>query len=146
MSAPSLCSAFAIADSSSFFTMRAPFFGENAITFNARSTGMRRIKSATRRPFCADRRTPLSVAVVSIMSALAPRRVSRDILVGRVALERACQRESDELLPDHVLGHVHGNVLFAVVHRAREPHGCGHYRRAPRPGLDRLLVVGGARG
>ena len=69
MSAPSLCSAFAIADSSTFLMILAPFFGLNASTLNARSTGNPRIWSATRRPFWADRRTPRNVAVVCIVLA-----------------------------------------------------------------------------
>ena len=44
----------------------APFLGENASRSSARPTGMPRIWSATSRPFWADRRTPRSVAVVSI--------------------------------------------------------------------------------
>src|SRR5438094_542223 len=38
MSAPSLCSAFAIADSSTFLMMVAPFFGLNCRMFSAVST------------------------------------------------------------------------------------------------------------
>jgi hypothetical protein len=58
MSAPSLCSALAIADSSTFLIRRAPFFGVKARTLSAFSTGRPRIMSATSRPFCAESRTP----------------------------------------------------------------------------------------
>src|SRR5688572_15301554 len=111
MSAPSLCSAFAIALSSTFLMMRAPFLGENASTSSALPTGIPRTRSATSRPFWADSRTPRSVAVVSIaISLLLPllHDGRGDLLVTRVALERAGQRELAELVADHVLGHVHG--------------------------------------
>src|SRR5487761_11309 len=147
MSAPSLCSALAIADSSTFFRIRAPFLGLNARMSSARSTGRPRIWSAIRRPFWADRRTPRSVAVVCIMSSLPLRRGRRrDLLVRRVALERAGQRELAELVTDHVLGHIDRNVLLAVVHGDREADEFRRDRRAARPGLDRLFVVDGARG
>src|SRR3989454_652822 len=65
-SAPSLCSALAIADSSTFLMMCAPFFGLKASRLSAFSTGSPRICSATSRPFWADSRTPWSVARVSM--------------------------------------------------------------------------------
>src|SRR6185369_14352163 len=95
-SAPSLCSALAIADSSTFLMMTAPFFGLKARMLSAWSTGRPRIWSATSRPFCADSRTPRRIALVSIGLSLLPRRGRRrrrDLLVGRVALEGARQRE-----------------------------------------------------
>src|SRR5689334_7213681 len=117
MSAPSLCSALAIADMSTARTMRAPFFGLNARMSSARPTGLPRIMSATSLPFWADRRTPRSVAVVSIIdSLLLPRRRGcRHLLVGRVALEGARQREFAELVADHVLRHVDRDMRLAVV-------------------------------
>src|SRR3954451_24783047 len=133
MSAPSLCSAFAIADSSTFLMMRAPFFGLNVRMLSARSTGIPRIASAPTRPFWADRRTPRSVAVVCIMSSLALRCRARrgHLLVGRVTLERASQRELAQFVPDHVLRHIHGNVLLAIVHSNGEADEFGRDRRAP---------------
>src|SRR6185369_8995632 len=142
-SAPSLCSALAIADSSTFLMILAPFFGLKASTLSARSTGRPRIWSATSRPFWADRRTPRRIAVVSMSCSLLlrrRRRRRRDLLVGRVTLERAGQRELAELVAHHVLRHVHRNVLLAVVHGDREAHKIRRDRRAPRPGLDRTLV------
>src|SRR5579862_2663147 len=103
-----------MADSSTFFTMRAAFLGLNARTLSARSTGNPRIRSATRRPFCAESRTPRSVALVCIVTSLAPRagRGRRgDLLVGRMPLERAREREFAELVADHVLRHVDRDVL-----------------------------------
>src|SRR6478735_6126531 len=67
MSAPSLCSAFAIADSSTFLTMTAAFFWVNSRMFSAWSTFLPRIRSATRRPLSTERRTPRRTARVSDM-------------------------------------------------------------------------------
>src|SRR5215471_4792702 len=67
-SAPSLCSALAMADSSTFLMICAPFLGLNISRLSAFSTGRPRIWSATSRPFWAERRTPYSVARVSIAS------------------------------------------------------------------------------
>src|SRR5258706_1044305 len=147
MSAPSLCSAFAIADSSTFLMILAPFFGLNARTLSARSTGNPRIWSATRRPFCAERRTPRSVAVVCIMgSLLLPGRRGRGhLLVGRVALEGARQREFAQLVANHVFRHVDRNVRLAVMHGDRQAHEIRRDGGAARPGPDRLLVVDRAR-
>src|SRR5207245_10690876 len=65
-SPPSLCSALAIADSSTFLMMCAPFFGLKASRLRAFSTGSPRTWSATSRPFWAESRTPYSVARVSM--------------------------------------------------------------------------------
>src|SRR3569832_369560 len=63
-SAPSLCSALAIADSSTFLNSSAAFLLLNASRLSARSTGSPRTWSATRRPFCAELRAYLNVAAV----------------------------------------------------------------------------------
>ena len=65
------------------------------------------------------------------------------LLVGRVTLERARQRELAELVADHLFGDVHRHVLLAVVHGDRQTDEVGQDRRAARPGLDRLLVLDG---
>src|SRR5215469_11155189 len=146
ISAPSLCSALAIADSSTRLMILAPFFGLKVSTLSALSTGMPRIWSATSRPFWADRRTPRRIALVSIAASLFPRRRRRrrnHLLVRRVSLERAGQGEFAELVPDHVLGDVHRNMLLAIVDGDSQPHEVRRNRRAPRPGLDRPLVRGG---
>src|SRR5271167_319492 len=144
MSAPSLCSAFAIADSSTRLMILAPFFGLNVSTLSALSTGRPRIWSATSRPFWADRRTPRRIALVSMATSLLPRRRRRrdHFLVCRVSLERARQREFPELVTDHVLRDVHRNVLLAIVNGDRQTHKVRGDGRASRPGLDRPLVRG----
>src|ERR1700712_3092982 len=136
MSAPSLCSAFAMADSRAFLMMPAAFFWVNSSVFSARPTFLPRIRSATRRPLSLDRRTPRTIALVSIIGSLA-----LGLLVGRVTLEGPRQREFAELVSDHLVGHVHGNVLLAVVDGDRQTDEIGQDRRAARPGLDGLLVL-----
>ena len=60
--------ALAMADDSTLWMRAAPFLGLNASTLSAFSTGSPRMRSATSRPFCAERRTPYSFAWVSIIS------------------------------------------------------------------------------
>ena len=60
--------------------------------------------------------------------------------LGRVALEEPRRRELAELVADHVLGDVDRDELLPVVHGERVPDHLGHHRRAPRPGLDDLLL------
>src|SRR5512145_1754422 len=115
MSAPSLCSALAIADSNAFLMMPAAFLGVNARMLIAWSTFLPRIRSATRRPLSTDRRTPRTIARVSIVGSLA-----LGLLVRRVTLERTGQGELAELVADHLVGHVHRHVLLAVVHGDRQ--------------------------
>src|SRR5690606_32167970 len=62
------------------------------------------------------------------------------LLVRGVALERTGQRELAELVTDHVLVDVNGNVLAAVVHSDRQADKLGQDRGTARPGFDRLLV------
>src|SRR5208282_3866214 len=144
MSAPSLCSALAIADSSTRLMILAPFLGLNASTLSALSTGRPRIWSATSRPFWADRRTPRRIALVSMPTSLfpRPRRRRDDLLVRRVGLEGARERELAELVTDHVFRDVHRNVLLAIVDGDRQPDKIRRDRRTSRPGLDRSLVRG----
>src|SRR5574340_526576 len=141
MSAPSLCSALAIADSSTFLMIPAPFFGLKARIFSAFSTRRPRIWSATRRPFCADRRVPRKIAETSIMRSLFLRLLVRD-----VALEGTRQRKLAQLVPDHVLGHEYRNMLTTVMHRNRQADEIGQHGGTARPGLDRALVIGAADG
>jgi hypothetical protein len=63
------------------------------------------------------------------------------LLVRRVALERAREREFTELVADHLVRDVDRHVLLAVVHGDRHADEIGQDRRATRPGLDRLLVL-----
>jgi hypothetical protein len=48
--------------------------------------------------------------------------------------------ELAQLVPDHVLGHKHLHVQFAVVHHERMAHKLRHDRAGAGPGLDRLLA------
>jgi hypothetical protein len=43
-------------------------------------------------------------------------------------LELPRKRELAELVPDHVLGDIHRNVLLSVVHRDRQTYEIGHDR------------------
>src|SRR5918995_1841330 len=137
MSASWLCSAFAIADSSTLRTIFAPFFGVYASTASASPTGWPRTRSATRRHFCGEMRAWRRIAETCI--CLLRRRL--DLLGRGVALENPGRRELAELVADHVLGHEHRHVLAAVVHRDREPDHVRQDHRAARPGLDRAAVV-----
>src|SRR5688500_149071 len=139
MSAPSLCSALAIADSSAFLMIAAALRGVNARMLSAWSTFLPRMRSATSRPLSDDRRTPRTIDLVSIVVSL----LLHGFLVRRVTLEEAGRGELAELVPDHLIGHVHRHVLLAVVHGDRQPDEVGQDRRAARPGLDRLLVLDG---
>ena len=56
MSAPWLCSALAIADSSTLRTSSAPFFGMNFSVASALPTAWPRTMSATSRHFCGEMR------------------------------------------------------------------------------------------
>src|SRR5574344_3063608 len=113
ISAPSLCSALAMADSSTFLTMPAAFFCVNVRIFRAWSTFLPRIRSATRRPLSTDKRTPRRTARVSDMFYS----LLLGLLVGGVTLEGTSQSEFAQRVTYHLFGDVHGHVLLAVVHR-----------------------------
>src|SRR3569623_578331 len=130
MSAPSLCSAFAMADSSTFLTTSAAFFWVNSRMLRAWSTFLPRIRSATRRPLSTDRRTPLRTARVSMVWSL----LLHDFFVGGVTLEGARQGEFAQLVAHHLVGDVHRHVLLAVVHGDREPDELRQDHGAARPG------------
>src|SRR5579884_1911472 len=67
---------------------------------------------------------------------------SRRLALTRVAAEGPRRGELAELVADHVLGDEHRNELLAVVHGEGQLNHLGQNRRAPRPGLDDLLVLG----
>src|ERR1035437_8245047 len=136
ISAPSLCSALAIADSSTFLIISAPFFGLNFRMLSALSTDKPRIWSATSRPFWSDSRTPRKIARVSISIPLLLR-----LLAGGVTLESAGQRKLAELVADHVFGDIHRDVLLAVMHSDGQANEIRQNRRTTRPRLDRALVA-----
>src|SRR5512139_1977122 len=141
MSAPSLCSALAIADSSTFLMITAPFFGLKARIFSAFSTRRPRIWSATRRPFCAERRVPRKIAETSIMRSLFLR-----LLVRNVSLEGTRYGKLAQFVADHVFSHKHRHMLAAVMNRNRQTDEVGQHGGTTRPGLDRALVTGAANG
>src|SRR5581483_1868634 len=141
--------AFAIADSMSFFTGFAAARLVYCRMLTAAPTLLPRTSAATTETFRGAMRRCLRCAIAS-MRSLRRRRRRRsglgDLLLCRVADEGAGGAELSELVADHVLGHVHGNELAAVVHRERVPDELGDDRRTPRPGLDdRLLVAFGHR-
>src|ERR1035437_1275454 len=136
ISAPSLCSALAIADSSTFLMMPAPFFGLNVRMLSALSTGKPRIWSATNRPFWSDSRTPRKIARVSISIPLLLR-----LFAGGVTLESAGQGKLAELVADHVFGDIHRDVLLAVMHSNGQANKIWQHCRTARPRLDRPLVT-----
>src|SRR5579859_5655616 len=139
-SAPLLCSALAMADSSTLRSSLAARLVLNSSTFRASPTLLPRIWSATRRAFCEAMRAYLCFAATCIC-------LSSGLHFGfggltlAVALENARGRELAQLVPDHVLADQHWHVLPAVVHRDGETHHLGRDHRAPRPGLDGALVV-----
>src|SRR3569623_1449781 len=61
--------------------------------------------------------------------------------LSRVAFECAGCRELAELVTDHVLRHVHGDKLAAVVDGNGVANHVRKDRRAARPGAHNLLVV-----
>src|SRR6185436_15436550 len=140
MSTPSLCSALAMADSSTFLTMTAPFFWVKFRMLRAWSTFLPRTRSATRRPLSTDKRTPRRTARVSAMVLTL---LLHDFFVGGVTLEGARQGEFAQLVAHHLVGDIDRHVLLAVVHGDRQPDEIGQDHGAARPGLDRLLVLRG---
>src|SRR5512134_1122356 len=70
ISAPWLCSALAMADSSTLCTMRAAFLRLNARILSALATGWPRIWSQTSRAFCGEIRAWRSLATTCMTYAL----------------------------------------------------------------------------
>src|ERR1700754_4380115 len=63
-----------------------------------------------------------------------------------MAVERARRRELAEFVPDHLLGHLHRNVLVAVVDAEQQSDELRQDRRAAAPDPDHLVAVRCARG
>src|SRR4051812_28351488 len=63
-----------------------------------------------------------------------------------MAVERPGRRELAELVPDHLLGDEHRNVLLPVMDAERQPHELRQDGRAPAPDLDHVVASGRARG
>src|SRR5579863_5941896 len=123
-SAPLLCSALAMADSSTLRSSLAPRLGLNSSTFSASPTLLPRIWSATRRTFCVAMRAYLCLAATCIWIPLCLHFGFGGLALA-VALEDAGRRELAQLVADHVLAHQHRYVLTAVVHRDGETHHLG---------------------
>src|SRR2546421_10879488 len=136
-----LCSAFATAERSTFSMRRAAARGVYSRVARASPTDLPRIWSRTSRAFRAETRTNRARATVFIRLGL-PRRGGGGLLGLAVRLERARERELAEPVADHVLGHVHGNELLAVLHGQRVAHELRPDRRPPRPRLEDLLLAG----
>src|SRR6267142_5349984 len=136
-----LCSAFATAERSTFSMRRAAARGVYSRVARASPTDLPRIWSRTRRAFRAETRTNRARALV-ITGLRLPRRGGGGLLGLAVRLERARERELAEPVADHVLGHVDGNELLAVVHGQRVAHELRRDRRPPRPRLEDLLLAG----
>src|SRR2546428_10524823 len=131
---PSLVSALATAERSSFSRSLAFNFLVKRRMLSASSTFLPRMRSAISRTFCGEAFRYLRVAVASISSPLCLRRrccrrrwrSRRPPRSGRpdhllhflsaVTLEGASESELAEPVPDHVLGDVHRHEFAAVVH------------------------------
>src|SRR6516162_3764824 len=136
--------ALAIALSSTLTTVGAMRLLVVRSVVRAFSTCWPRIKSTTRRAFCADTRIYLASAFTCSMAiplcglgSLLGRRLNA------VPFELTGRRKLAQLVPDHVLRHVHRDELLPVVHRDRVPYELRKNRRAARPGAHHLLLVGG---
>src|SRR4249919_3388987 len=116
--------------------MPAAFLSENFSSASARSTGMPRTWSATRRAFWAEMRAERRMAFASMVISLLP-----GLLVAAMTLERPGQCELAKLVADHVLVDQDRDVVLAVMHGDGETHHFRHDHRTTRPGLDRLLAA-----
>jgi hypothetical protein len=58
-----------------------------------------------------------------------------------VTTERPGRRELSELVPDHLLGDVHVDVVPAVVNQERMPDELRRNGRSTRPRFDRLFAI-----
>src|SRR5947208_16456681 len=63
-----------------------------------------------------------------------------------MTVERAGRRKLAELVPDHLLGHLHRNVLVAVVDAEQQSDELRQDRRAAAPDPDHLVPARCARG
>src|SRR3954454_13354477 len=99
--------------------------------------------SVTRRILRGGCPTFLATARVCIVLS-SPRLAHRGRALGataRMSAEVARRRELAQLVPDHVLADVDGDVLLAVMHANRQPdHQLQDGGRA-RPRLDHTLVA-----
>src|SRR4029450_11243925 len=132
-----LCSALAMAESSTLRTGSAAARGVNCRMRRASSTCRPRMRSPIRRALNGVTRTNRACALTSISGLPHSCRP----LLRAVDAEGPGRRELAELVADHGLRDVHGHVLAPVVDRDRVPDHVGDDRRAPRPGADHPLVA-----
>src|SRR6185437_1324757 len=137
--------------SSAFLTWCAMRRLLNVRVATALCAGRFRIRAATRFSFRGLIRRLLTIAWASWSSR--PRgcfgllmSASLRLLVGRVAGERAGRGELAELVADHVLVHLHGQELVAVIDTESEAHELRQDRRAARPDPDDLVTARRPRG
>src|SRR5688572_24527316 len=135
-----LCSALATADRSTLEINRAAARGVYSRIASASPTDLPRICSSTRPAFRDETRMYFAVADVRMALRL-PRRRGAGLLGLAVHPELARQCELAELVPDHVLGDVHGNELPSVVHGQRMADELRRDGRTARPGLEDLLLA-----
>jgi hypothetical protein len=136
MSAPWLCSALAIADSSTLSTSSAPFFGMKRSCEIALPTGLPRTTSATRRHFCGEMRAYLILAV-TCMTLCPP----RPCLSPPCPLKVRVGANSPSLCPTMFSVISTGMCCLPLCTAIVRPTISGDDHRAARPGLDRLAVV-----
>src|SRR3954466_1772582 len=111
-------------------------------------TSLLRMRSSTSRALYADMRTyrtsarvPGRSLVLTPNAGMSLSPSSHGLLLAGVVAERAGRRELAELVTDHRLGDVYGDVLAPVVHRDRVPDHVGNDRGATAPRLDDLLLA-----
>ena len=137
-------SALAIADSSVLLDVLARCVcARTSDRQERRSTFLPRIELATRLSFCGLTRSMDRVtarlrcrrAVRSVFGGLAHHLAPFRLLVGGVAVIGAGRRELAELVPNHILGDQHRNVLAPVMDSRRSgPTNCGRM-------VERLLQI-----
>src|SRR5699024_230176 len=127
ISAPSLCSALATADSSSLLTICAARLPEKRSSSSACSTGSPRTWSAISLAFCGAMRAKRNFAYVSMSLPLR-------LAIAQMALESACRGEFAQLVTHHVFRHKYRHVLAPVVDGNGQPDHVGRNHGSTRPG------------
>src|SRR5260221_8589279 len=121
-----LFSALAMALCSAFLTSTAMRLRENSSSASARSAFLPRINWATRLSFCGLTRSIRATAFASLSGrarsafGLDIGSASLRLLVRGVTVEGPRWREFTELVADHLLRHVDGDMLVAVVDAERQ--------------------------
>src|SRR5690606_448893 len=136
-SAPSLCSALATADSSTFFSSSAAFLLLKANRLSASPTFFPRIWSATKRAFWAEIRAPDSLAATSIF----PYPLTLGFFVSHMPAIGAGSSELAEFVADHVFVHENRDMLATVMHGDGQTDHLRQNHRTARPGFHRLAII-----